>query len=255
MKQWLTPIVFGIWTCTLLHLLASQRYTVFLRPELGLLLGLAYFIAMGFMVATLMGTHRTVPDFSAVLRALILLLPVLYLMIMGDNRLGGSAFKNRFVGPAVLTMERNDMDRKDELDPRPWKKEKASPASPESDAIGSAAQRALREPTILEIFKNPKRYDGQRVIVSGMILRDEKLGPHFGGRDTAVYRFLMTCCAADALPLAIALDSKFAQPFEKDQWVRVAGIFRLVKIHDKPVPFMEDPVITPAEAPAFPYLF
>jgi putative membrane protein len=258
MKQWLYPVVFGIWTCVLLYLLVTQRYTAFLRLEFGLLLGLAYFIAMGFMIATIMGTHRAMPDFSAVLRAFILLLPILYLMsmmIMGDNRLGSSAFKNRFVGPAASMMNPKDVDLSDAPDPRPWKKEKVPPASPETDAANSALQRETREPTILEIFKNPKRYDGQQVTVSGMILRDEKLGQHFGGRDTAVYRFLITCCAADALPLAIALDSKSAQAFEKDQWVRVTGIFRLLQIAGKPVPFMEDPVITPAEAPAFPYLF
>jgi putative membrane protein len=88
-----------------------------------------------------------------------------------------------------------------------------------------------------------------------MILRDAVLKPHFGGRDSALYRFLMTCCAADALPLAIALDSDLADAFANDQWVKVDGIFDLQQINGKPVPIILKPQIEPVEAPAVPYLF
>jgi putative membrane protein len=93
------------------------------------------------------------------------------------------------------------------------------------------------------------------VIVTGMILRDEQLKPHFGGRDTAVYRFMINCCAADALPLAIALDADKAEAFENDQWVQVDGIFDLHQINGKPVPMVSKPQIKPIAAPAVPYLF
>jgi uncharacterized membrane protein YcgQ (UPF0703/DUF1980 family) len=88
-----------------------------------------------------------------------------------------------------------------------------------------------------------------------MILRDEELKPHFGGRDTAVYRFLMTCCAADALPLAIALDSDQTDAFANDQWVEVDGIFNLQQTNNTPFPIISRPRIKRIDAPAFPYLF
>lgn len=88
-----------------------------------------------------------------------------------------------------------------------------------------------------------------------MILRDEQLKPHFGGKDLAVYRFLINCCAADALPLAIALDSDKADEFVNDQWVQVNGIFDLQQIDGKPVPLVSKPRIKLVEAPAVPYLF
>lgn len=48
-----------------------------------------------------------------------------------------------------------------------------------------ARQETPQERRILEIFLNPNFYKGQRVVVTGMILRDDELKPHFGGRDTA----------------------------------------------------------------------
>ncbi len=65
-------------------------------------------------------------------------------------------------------------------------------------------------------------YHGHRVIFTGMVLRDEQLKQYY---DTAVYRFMINCCAADALPLAIAVDSDQAGAFANDQWVQVDGIF------------------------------
>jgi uncharacterized membrane protein YcgQ (UPF0703/DUF1980 family) len=70
-----------------------------------------------------------------------------------------------------------------------------------------------------------------------------------------VYRFLINCCAADALPLAIALDSDQTDAFANDQWVQVMGIFDLQQINGKPVPMVIKPQIKPVEAPAVPYLF
>jgi uncharacterized membrane protein YcgQ (UPF0703/DUF1980 family) len=73
--------------------------------------------------------------------------------------------------------------------------------------------------------------------------------------DTSVYRFLINCCAADAMPLAIALDLDRPGAFDKDQWVQVDGIFTLRQIDGKPVPMVLQPSIKLVEAPAVPYLF
>jgi putative membrane protein len=70
-----------------------------------------------------------------------------------------------------------------------------------------------------------------------------------------VYRFLITCCAADALPLAIGLDGDSSAAFAQDQWVLVEGIFRLQQIEGRPVPMVSKPQISAIEAPGNPYLF
>lgn len=250
MKRWLLPAVFATWTGFLIYILASQRYVAFLRPEFGILLALAHFIAMGFMLAAMIRPKVAEMDTSAVLRSLVLLVPVLYYAAMPDAMLGNQAFKKRFIGtnngaisrqaPSILSAQGSEND--------------PGIASPPKEIEGTQ-QETPQERTILEIFLNPNAYKGHRVIVTGMILRDEQLKPHFGGKDMAVYRFLINCCAADALPLAIALDSDQAEAFTNDQWVQVDGIFDLQQINGKSVPIVLKSQIKPVEAPAVPYLF
>jgi uncharacterized repeat protein (TIGR03943 family) len=250
LKQWLHPIVFGTWTLLLVYLIGTQRYIAFLRPEFGLLLALAHFIAMGFLIAALIRRSTTKMDFSGVLRALVLLVPILYVIIMPDAMLGSKAFKNRYIGPTNMIM-----GGQDESSQSPQQTEKNRASRPQTDKNGNAGQGSAHKLTILDLFRNPTLYQGQRVMFTGMILRDEQLKQYFGGRDTAVYRFLITCCAADALPLAVAVNSDQAGDFTNDQWVQVDGIFKLRHINGRQVPLVENVVLSPVEAPRVPYLF
>ncbi len=250
LKRWLHPVVFGIWALALIHLIVTQRYTAFLRPGFGLLLVLAHFIALGFMLAAMTRDQPAKIDFSSVMRAAVLLLPILYLMITPDTMLGKTAFKNRFVGNANLALTRQN-----QFSSSSRKKIPAFESLPQPNAIDGAKKQSLSECTLLELFLKPKFYQGQRVILTGMIFHDEKLKQYFPGTDTAVYRFLVTCCAADAMPLAIAVDSERIRALANDQWVRVNGTFELRQINGKQVPVVENAVIQQIKAPKSPYLF
>ena len=248
--RWLHPGVFAAWAVFMIYLLASQQYVAFLRPEFGLLLALAHFIAMGFMIAAMVRTETTQIDVPAICRSLVLLVPVLFFIAMPNTMLGNQAFKKRFIGNmnGATGQQAPSMVFSRESENNP------DSASPSEENAGTRQERP-RERTILEIFRNPTFFKGQRVILKGMIMRDEQLKQHFGGRDTAVYRFLINCCAADALPLAIALDSDQEKAFANDQWVQVDGIFDLQQINGKPVPMVLKPQIKAVEKPAIPYLF
>jgi uncharacterized repeat protein (TIGR03943 family) len=249
-KRWLHPVVFATWTGFLIYLLASRRYVAFLRPEFGLLLAVAHFIAMGFMLAAMIRPKTAEMDVPAVLRALVLIVPVLYSMAMPDTMLGNQAFKKRFIGTDNGAVSRQV--------PSGFSSQGSNNnpdvTAPLEESEGTRKD-APQEQTILEIVRNPDLYKGQRVIVTGMILHDEKLKFHFGGRETALYRFLINCCAADALPLTIALDSDQTASFDNDQWVQVEGIFDLLQIDGKPVPMVSKALIKPVKAPLVPYLF
>ncbi len=249
-KRWLDPLVFAIWTLFLIHLLFSQRYIAYLRPEFGLLLAPAHFIAMAFMLTAMGRSKKPEKDTAAVLRSLVLLVPVLYSLIVSDTMLGNQAFKKRFTGniPGSAGRQEPSVSAFAGADNRP--------NSLSSDRqIDTLSPEEPLEKTILELMLNPKLFNGQRVILTGMIMRDAELKPHFGGLDTAVYRFLITCCAADALPLAIALDPDPSLSFAKDQWVQVEGIFNLQRKDGKPYPMVSQPQIRLIEAPSIPYLF
>jgi len=249
-KRWLHVFVFGMWMIVLVYLLGTRRYIDFLRPEFGWLLVPAIFIAMGFMIAALAGNRQPEADLSTALRAAVLLLPLVYLIALPNAMLGGLDFKNRFVGTGEIVSS----PRETSGERFPWEE---GPDEDEASLVDVTRPRSAAdgECLITDLYRQADRYDGRRVVFTGMIMRDEVLKEHFGGRDTAVYRFLVTCCAADALPLAIAVDSDRAADFAQDQWVRVAGTFFLRRMDDKAVPLVVDTVIEPVEAPAIPYLF
>lgn len=250
-RRSLHPVVFGIWTYAMLHLLLSLRYAAFLRPEFGFLLAAAHFIAFGFMGASL-APGRTLPsDMSTMLRVMVLLLPVLYLTIMpGDLFLGYNAFQKRFVGPAGAAAARQNQAGP----PAPGMDQPAGPSGDGGERLDEQAAGPI-EITLRELALTPDLYQGKRVAFTGMFFRDGDLKMHFGGRDTAVYRFLMTCCAADAMPLAVAVDAGQSAPSRNDQWVRVEGTFRIEEIDGISVPIVEEAVVDPVETPEMPYLY
>ena len=236
LMHWLAPALFGIWSAALLYLLITGRYTMFLRPEFDVLLILAHFIAMGFMIAALPGERPAIMDIEGALRAVVLLVPILFLVSLSEGTLGSRAFTNRFVGPSGMTVGRA-----------------GSPAQPKPPAPDR--HRSNAELTILDLMLNAKQYDGRQVTFTGMMMHDEELKTYFDGRDTAVYRFLITCCAADAIPLAVAVDSDQAAVIATDQWVRVEGDFHLRLVGDDAIPVVEDAVVDPVAPPRFPYLY
>jgi uncharacterized repeat protein (TIGR03943 family) len=213
-------------------------------------LAIAQFVAMGFMLAAMIRPKTTEMNLAVILRALVLLVPVLYSMVMPETTLSNQAFKKRFIGTNNGNVGRQAPTM---LSSQGAENNPDLTAPPEE--LEGTQRKTPSELTILDIFRNPDRFKGQRVVVTGMILHDEQLKPHFGGRDAAVYRFMINCCAADALPLAIALNSDQADAFTNDQWVQVDGIFDLQQINGKPVPLFSKPLIKPVEAPAVPYLF
>jgi uncharacterized repeat protein (TIGR03943 family) len=249
-SRWLHPFVFGAWMVALVYLLGSRRYMDFLRPEFGLLLVPAVFIAMSFMIAAIAGNRTTDVDVSTALRAAVLLLPLVFLIGAPSAMLGELAFKNRFVGTDTIASNA----REPSGERFPWENGQNEEEASLID-MTRPRSRAAGECFITDLYRRAGRYDGRRVVFTGMIMRDEALKEHFGGRDTAIYRFLITCCAADALPLAVAVDTDGAKPFAKDQWVRVTGTFSLQRVDDKSFPLVTDAALEPIEAPVIPYLF
>lgn len=244
-NSWLYPLVFVIWTGYLVYLLASQRYIVYLRPEFGVLLAVAHFVALGFMIAAIDRPKTKDMNISAVFRALVLLVPIMYSIAVPDAMLGNHAFKKRFIGinnSEICSQLTCSVPLED------------PPAN--SDLSRQSGQdNMLQEPTILQLFLNPYFYKGQRVVVTGMILQDKQLKSQLGGNHTAIYRFLVNCCAADAVPLTIALNSAPATNVSADQWVKVDGIFDLQEINGEIVPQILTPQVQLIEAPAVPYLY
>jgi uncharacterized repeat protein (TIGR03943 family) len=70
-----------------------------------------------------------------------------------------------------------------------------------------------------------------------------------------VFRFLIVCCAADALPAGALVSHQEVDSFEQDSWVRVEGVLGLEKVGDLVFPLIRADRITRIDAPRDPYLF
>ena len=249
-KQWLLPVVFGIWTGFLIYLLTSQTYLGFLRPEFGLLLAVALLIALRFMFTAMKPSATPRMNLSDAPRVLVLLVPILYSMVMPDAMLGSQVYKKRFVGILNKPIaEQNQFKH-----PSQWEEIYLGKKAPQAESR-NAQKETSNEKTITEIFRNSDLYIGKRVTVTGMIMHDEEFQNYFGALDTVVYRFMITCCAADARPVTIVLDLDQKRTFAKDQWAQVSGTFEFREIKGKPVPVLTKPRIKLVEAPEDPYLF
>jgi len=72
----------------------------------------------------------------------------------------------------------------------------------------------------LNIYPEPDTYTGQPVKLKGFVVHPEKLPPKY----LLVSRFVITCCAADAYPVALPVKLKVNKDkYPVDTWIEVEG--------------------------------
>jgi uncharacterized repeat protein (TIGR03943 family) len=94
-------------------------------------------------------------------------------------------------------------------------------------------------------------FDGQQAKVIGFVYRDER----FGEDQFMVSRFVLSCCAADAAPLGLLVQSVESGSFADDQWVEVTGFFEAGQFAGEEMPILLAETIKPTEIPEQPYLY
>jgi uncharacterized repeat protein (TIGR03943 family) len=94
-------------------------------------------------------------------------------------------------------------------------------------------------------------FDEQQAKLVGFVYRDER----FGQEQFMVSRFVLSCCAADAAPIGIMVESPESASFADDQWVEVSGHFKLGQFAGEEMPILMAQSITPTGIPEQPYLY
>jgi len=219
--------VFLSWMAALAWLLFSGRYRAFLRPGFWFVLVLACGVLLLFATVTLLGTidqGHGLRRPGRWIRFALLVLPLLYVIEARNVSLGSYAFENRSAAVGAIGNIR---------------------ASRSAEEIGKDNNL-----TPLEILQYFKEYEGKRIVTEGMVYTGEDVPEqHF-----LVFRFLMICCAADALPAGALVAYENAVGFQKDSWVRVEGILGLKSMGNFVLPHIQAEKITPIDPPEFPYL-
>ena len=218
------------WTAGLALLLGFGRYSLFIRAQLWPLVLCNVLILLLFLVAMVIrpihGGSRRITA-GAWVRGGMLLLPLLYMasLLSGAAQAGldSQAFKTKWLGSTSLEVGASD-----------------SSAVVPSDQVRSLAS----------ICQFMHKLAGTRVVSEGRIYRDPALPPG----QVAIFRFVVVCCAADAIPVEVAVKSPKASSFKDDDWVRVGGKLRIDTRNGQEFPVIEADQIDPIAAPDDPYL-
>jgi uncharacterized repeat protein (TIGR03943 family) len=229
----LPGLVCLLWIDTFIWLLTAERYKAFLQPKLYPLLVMATSILLLFLIAfAIRMPHEDLSTFKMDnwIRAAVLCLPVFFLYATYGDSLGIDALSKRILPSDVV------------IGPDTLSKKKSS--------LKYAPDGTL---TLLNIARNLERLEGQKVRTIGSVYRDPNVPEgHF-----MLFRFVIYCCAADAMPVWLLVKSDANDTLKNETWVKIDGILRLETVKQNRIPVIEAGSIRqiPAPMPGERYLY
>ena len=229
----LPALIYIIWLNAYYWLLEGGRYQAFIQPKLWPLLILALMLLLAYTAAFISqfsSKSIITLQFDAWVKAAILIVPVVFLWTVYGQSLGADAFSKRVLNTDLsVPLKRTNL--------------KKLPS-------GTFNENAA---TLLDLILYAEEFNGKLVSVEGMVYRGAKVDKN----SFKLFRFAVTCCAADALPFSIKVKTATEDNLHNDTWVRVEGLFNLETINDKQVSsILADKVLSiPTPAPEKRYLF
>lgn len=218
----------------LVWLITSDTYTAYLHPRFWLFLLIGTVILAGFIAALMLG--RLAPPGGStgeiLSRAIVMLMPLLFLYTAFGQGMGGHALSKKFVGnelelPYVFTDD---------------------PPPEEGDESGTDKQL-----TLLQINQQMATLQGKRVSTEGFVYADANMPAD----QLMLFRFAMFCCAADTTPIWLFVKKEGLGTFEPESWVRAAGVLEIASLNGKTVPVIMADTLTqiPPPPPGAQYLY
>ncbi len=92
-----------------------------------------------------------------------------------------------------------------------------------------------------------KPFVGRKVRSVGLVISEP-------GKAPKLVRWIMWCCAADALPASVDLSGNLTGPFKDSAWYEVVGTAQFPSTLGQVIPKIDVDTIKPAEEPDEPYL-
>lgn len=230
MLKLLNIILLSVWAVFFVWLLTYGKSDLIrlLHPRLWWVLCIAAFVLILFLISLILPYGHTEKRKSILFEfpgILILLIPFMYFFIAKDARLDGTSLENRIIkndnGIYLNNLPSFELFED----------------SRSGDMLFS------------KILREPKKYEDQDVEIVCQSFVDDKLPAN-----TAMcYRYLITCCAADALPAFIFLSHRNELEIENDRWVKVSGPLSIIRNNDMEFPSVKVDTLEYVEEPAFPW--
>ncbi|MCA1794928.1 MAG: TIGR03943 family protein [Desulfobacteraceae bacterium] len=222
-------VVLVFWIGALAWLLLDDQYQLFLAPRFGFLIYISLGACAVFCISLLAEPPGSGKD--QLIKGMILLLPIVFMGAAGDSTLGSFALSKRSLTVAQKNSETGPV------------------LGPVSEKGGEQDQDAIREISLAHLVRNWDKYNGRHIRVEGLFSKTIE------GHDqlAAVFRYFITCCAADAMPVGVFLDSlpdTGDTDLKDNDWVRISGRVVMKQLDGYDIIFMETPKIEKTDKPA-----
>lgn len=104
---------------------------------------------------------------------------------------------------------------------------------------------------VTQLNFNSGKYLGKEVRVVCQTHVDDRLPKGIA----MCYRYLMTCCAADARPVFVFIEHPEDRVIEKDKWISAKGILSMTKNSGIEIPTISAASVEYVKEPSFPFVF
>lgn len=226
----LNIIALLVWAVFLAWLLTYGKSDLvrLIHPRLWWVLGIAVVVLALYLGSFIPPFSLRTPGKSLVIELpsiLILLAPVLYFSVARDARLDGASLHNKIT----------QTDRGVFLDSVP--------------SFGIFDDGSTDAMSFSKIIRQPGNYQNKEVEIVCQSFVNDKLP-----EDTAMcYRYWITCCAADALPVFVFLKNRKELEIENDRWIKVQGPLSLFYNNNMEFISIDAQMIEYVEEPSFPW--
>lgn len=223
-------ITLVVWTAFLVWLLTFGKSDLIrlLHPRLWWVLYIAIVVLVFFLVSLLLPSRKEEnqrPLLFELPGLVILFIPLLYFLLAKEARLDGYSLKNRIIQNDHGSYLNN---------------------LPPFDIVDDTKSSGM---VFSKVLRNPRKYENRDVEIVCQSFVNEKLP-----ENTAMcYRYLITCCAADALPAFLFLNYTNAAEIENDRWIKISGPLSIIRNNDMEFPSVTVDTIEYVEEPAFPW--
>ena len=229
----LRVMILGLWIIGFLWLLNGARYQTFLQTRLWPLFVGADVLLLLFFTAAYLRLGRPANHGAGIWarggQAALLALPLVYMFTSASSGgLGGSAFRQRSVTGEAGSMFNSRSEKK--------------PVEYSADHVNDV--------TLIQVVNDVDQLKGKRVSLIGRVYHDETLPPD----QFILYRFIIICCAADAIPIGVPIQHADAATWPADKWLRAEGVITVQTLDGESTPCVVADKIEPIEPPANPYL-
>jgi uncharacterized repeat protein (TIGR03943 family) len=277
MRKLLVKGVAVLWALILIGLFLPNgngppAFHSFLRPDLWWLVASGALISVLFFLVSFAGdrhAHSHVKSrMGARIKPLLLLVPAPFILAFGKAEYGADALAGR------LTMKRtqqagysSSMKASGPSQPAETASgpiEAAVPPvatndsvnstqaeSPEADTPRDADEASAYRANLMTLLYAPESFAGMRVTTTGMMYQ----GNEFPENYLYCFRYVMVCCAADAIPVGVFIDKPQNFVFKKDAWYEIEGVVQPDSVDGYSVVKLNDAVMRPVPKPRVTWLY